>query len=364
MDKRGILLNFLRERFPEYNINVIHAYTTWLTDISLPLDDLSKRHRIVCKTIAVYSELIEPLFQEVDFIQWLMLRGDLPKLATKPTDKLEENFAPHEFLGKGTYGTVISGTYCGNRVALKQFVEIERSTAPKCHDPWHTFAKECAILSALNKKCGDIVGKIHGSGWYKNTWCMILERHHIKSMEFRSHESCTSDSMKDIIRQLFRAIDMIHTHIGYIHGDIKPDNVMIDFVDEMCPRIKIIDFGLSQPIGVISENQQYIDTIFWRAPELLAEEECELVPTDVWAAAITAIDIIIGTYSIYLLGAKNDMEPGEIYGILTEYCLDDEAQIPVKWTKYIHADLLDFAKDIFNRYVVFADKRAGLKDLC
>jgi len=58
------------------------------------------------------------------------------------------------------------------------------------------------------------------------------------------------------------------------------------------------------------------------------------------------------------------MEPGEIYGILMEYCLDDDAQIPRKWTRYIHANLLDFATDIFEKYVVFSDERAGLKDLC
>ena len=367
MNRHETILKFLKTRFPKYNDNTLNSFTMWLIDVSLDLDDLSKFHKILWRSIVQYNELLEPTFNEIKFTRWLMLGGDLPEPSGESMEILDGKFEPHEFLGKGTYGSVISGKYGDNQVAMKQFTDIHRSTAPRHHDTWYTFAKEYAILHLLNEKCGDIVGKIHGVGWYKDTWGMIMELHDIKSIAFRSHELYTTDSMKDVIRQLFRAVDTIHTQISRVHGDIKPDNVMIDFRDVngvMSPLVKIIDFGLSQPIGIIIENQQYIDTIFWRAPELLAEEECDLVPTDVWATAITAIDIMIGTYSIHLLGAKNDMEPGEIYGILMEYCLDDDVRIPKKWTRYIHANLLDFASDIFERYIVFSDKRATLKDLC
>jgi serine/threonine protein kinase len=169
--------------------------------------------------------------------------------------------------------------------------------------------------------------------------------------------------MRDVVRQLFSAIDTIHTVVKYIHGDIKPDNVMIDFDSERRPRVKIIDFGLARPIDIIYDMHQYIETIYWRAPELLAEDICDLAMTDVWATAVTAIDIMTGIYSIHALGARSDIKPNELYSILVKHCLIDDAILPNEWSRHVHEELHEFTCDIFKRYLVLVEERAGLRDL-
>jgi serine/threonine protein kinase len=364
MNRRDIVSKYLRRRFSDHSDSKLYAFTMWLLDVSTQLNGLSRARKLLWRTIIPWNELIEPIFSDIHFVRWLMLGGELPVEEPPPSKALTDDFEEHEYLGKGAFGYVVSGTFGGKPVALKQFMEIDKATAPHRHDSWYAYAKECAILSMMNDKCSEITGKLYGSGWYINKWCMILEPHQLKSSEFHAHESCTADSTRDVVRQLFSAIDAIHTNMQYIHGDIKPDNVMIDFDDAKRPRVKIIDFGLARPVGVIDDGYQYIETIYWRAPELLAEDTCDLVMTDVWATAITAFDIMTGIYSIHALGAKNDSRPCELYSILAQYCLHDDASIPDQWMIHIHADLKEFAGDIFRRYLVFVEERAGLKDLC
>ena len=367
MNQREILTDYLRRRLPDCKDHVIYQLTMWLIDVSSPHDiSSSKAHKLLWKTIIPHNELFEPIFSDTLFVRWLMLVGEhepIPYEVPTVTDKLDDNFVEHEYLGKGAYGYVISGTYRDQPVAMKQFIDINRDTAPRRHDYWHSYAKECAILSMMGEKCSDITGKLYCSGWYGDKWCMIMEPHQIRSLTFRTHELCTPESMRDVVRQLFSAIDTIHTVVKYIHGDIKPDNVMIDFDSEQRPRVKIIDFGLARPIDIIDDMHQYIETIYWRAPELLAEDVCDLEMTDVWATAVTAFDIMTGIYTIHALGARSDIKPNELYGILMKHCLIDDAILPERWKKHIHEELLEFAGDIFGRYLVLVDGRARLRDL-
>ena len=365
MSQREILTDYLRRRFPNCKDSVIYQFTMWLIDVSTPLDfGMSKAHKLLWKTIVPNNDLIEPIFSDIRFVRWLMLEGEpIVKQYDEPAKTLDNEFVLHKYLGKGAYGYVVSGTYREQQVALKQFIDINRDTAPRHHDHWHSYAKECAILSMAGERCSEITGKLYGSGWYGDKWCMVLELHQMRSLAFRTHELCTPESIKDVVCQLFSAIDTIHREVQYIHGDIKPDNVMIDFDDAKRPRVKIIDFGLARPIGVIDDMHQYLETIYWRAPELLAEETCDLVMTDVWATAVTALDIITGKYSIHELGAKNDSKPSELYRILMNHCLLEDAHLPEEWSQHIPVELLEFAGDIFKRYLVFVEERAGLKDL-
>lgn len=366
MYRREDVFVFLMKRFPDRDKQHIHAYASWLYDISVPIEESACHYRLICKIVREHNELIEPIFHELGFIRWLATGAmGLPSDPTNHTfDPIDSNFVEGELLGKGTYGLVVRGTYKGTDVALKQFCDIDRITAPKYHDPWYTYTNEVALLQEIREKCGDIVGQIHCTGWYQNKMCLVLQRHHIKSSAFRKHETYNGETAESVCRQLFRAIDDIHTKTGYVHCDIKPDNVMIDFDEDRNPHVRIIDFGLSRRAGIVDHSHQYVETLFWRAPELLSEEICELIPTDTWATAITALDIMIGSYCVYLLGGSSDMAPAKIYSLLVQHCLNDDViEIPIQWSKYIREDLKEFANKIFKQYIVMPEKRATLKEL-
>lgn len=49
---------------------------------------------------------------------------------------------------------------------------------------------------------------------------------------------------------MVKGLVYLQKEIGYFHGDIKPDNVLITASGE----IKMTDFGLSAPCGIIREG--------------------------------------------------------------------------------------------------------------
>jgi serine/threonine protein kinase len=73
---------------------------------------------------------------------------------------------------------------------------------------------------------------------------------------------------KKVIKQLIAAVHHLHSH-GFIHQDIKPQNILID------RSVKLIDFGLARYVGCIDDsgNKLYrflgqVQSGRYRAPEI------------------------------------------------------------------------------------------------
>lgn len=75
--------------------------------------------------------------------------------------------------------------------------------------------------------------------------------------------------VKKIIKQILLGLEVLHTN-GYIHGDIKPENIMIQFFDNFDEKdnfnIKIIDYDFV--IKKNKKNKQISGTPGYFAPEI------------------------------------------------------------------------------------------------
>ncbi|CAE6532542.1 unnamed protein product [Rhizoctonia solani] len=92
--------------------------------------------------------------------------------------------------------------------------------------------------------------------------------------------------------QVTSGLAYMHSH-GMIHGDIKASNVLVSS-DGMA---KLTDFGLSimsESSVVFSSTTAKAGTIRWAAPELLLEESPKSEGSDVYALAMTILEIFTG----------------------------------------------------------------------
>ena len=95
--------------------------------------------------------------------------------------------------------------------------------------------------------------------------------------------------IKIFSKQLFGALAYMHS-FGYVHCDVKPDNILID---ASYSEVKLCDFG-----AVVSENdlkvkqaESYIVARFYRSPEIILDYDSKDNAIDVWAMGITILEM-------------------------------------------------------------------------
>jgi len=118
-----------------------------------------------------------------------------------------------------------------------------------------------------------------------------------------SKQPLTDEHFKYFLYQILRGVHAIHTaHV--LHRDLKPGNLL---VNKNCD-LKICDFGLARAIDPTEEKKdlgltEYVVTRWYRAPELLVENQSYTTAIDVWA---------VGCIFAEMLGRKA-LFPGRDY---------------------------------------------------
>lgn len=183
-----------------------------------------------------------------------------------------------EKLGEGTYGVVYKarseGT--GEQVAIKKIrLENEDEGMPS------TAMREIAILRELEHpnivRLMDVI--YNPAGKQLSLIFEYLEYDMKKFMKSLTH-NLPPDVIKSLTRQLLEGI--IHCHNRrIIHRDLKPQNLLIDPKKHI---LKIADFGLARAFSVpIRTLTHEIETLWYRAPEVLLGQKEYSLGVDIWA---------------------------------------------------------------------------------
>ena len=97
-----------------------------------------------------------------------------------------------------------------------------------------------------------------------------------------------------MMKQMIESIQFLHG-IGIVHRDIKPGNFLIYGPNQEHPRIVLCDFGFARTYEKDIKMDEYIGTLLFSAPEVVAK-----IPytdsIDIWLLAITLFFMLSGTY--------------------------------------------------------------------
>ncbi len=100
----------------------------------------------------------------------------------------------------------------------------------------------------------------------------------------------TSFSIPVIIRQALKALRYLHKN-RILHGDIKPENIVITEDKDHDIETKLLDFGLAMSLG--DERKLMSGTLRYLAPEILLHGRPNSPATDLYALGVSLIESIL-----------------------------------------------------------------------
>lgn len=153
------------------------------------------------------------------------------------------------------------------------------------------YITEVSILDILRKEADHIVTMCH-MGFDSSFGYIYMSPHGVGVVSFvkQNREYFRPSAMESLFFDMVTSLAICESH-DILHNDIKPDNFIVED-----GRLKLIDFGLSVShfsslTGPFSDNVQTID---YRAPELLLGDNNYTRAIDIWALACTMYEIETG----------------------------------------------------------------------
>lgn len=110
--------------------------------------------------------------------------------------------------------------------------------------------------------------------WHDDSFCMVTELIAGLDLEVYLYRRPLSEELfMTLARQMMLGLRAIHSS-GYIHGDLKPQNMMVHLDEDGGLSIKILDFGLADilPDEIHFGKPDFIVHEIFQTPEYVAPE--------------------------------------------------------------------------------------------
>lgn len=206
--------------------------------------------------------------------------ADLPFLSEKYA--ILEESSPTAQVGGGTYGTIlVARSDTGVEVAVKRLNLAPVDDTAKRLDSERYARREIRSLRAVSGHVNVIELLDYRRDALERVYLVFpLVAHDLYGIIKRHGTTLAPGQVKGYVKQIFEALQWCHSK-DVMHRDVKPDNILVT-ADNV---IKLADFGMS-----CAQMKQYerftnpVQTLWYRAPELLMGISKYGPEVDVWAA--------------------------------------------------------------------------------
>ena len=201
---------------------------------------------------------------------------------------LDGRYRIESFLARGGMATI----YRGADLRLDRTVAIKVMHPTFATDPGFVdrFEREARAAARLNSPYAVAV---HDQGNDAGVTYLVMEYvpgHTVRDV-LRTHGALPPAQALAIIDPVLQALAAAH-RAGYIHRDVKPENVLISEDG----RVKVTDFGLARAIEGVDSGKTHgllLGTVAYLSPEQVEHDRTD-ARSDVYSAGILLFELVTG----------------------------------------------------------------------
>lgn len=198
-------------------------------------------------------------------------------------------------IGAGTGGAVFEARHepTGEPVAVKLLHE-----GPRSQDQQRRFVREARAAKAIRHP--NIINLIESGSDENGTLYQVLELLQGRDLAGALAERLlTPDEAVEVGRQLLSALAAVHRR-GYVHRDVKPENVFLSQRPGGGLLVKLLDFGIAKSIDP-NQSQPWmtmdgviLGTPSYMSPEQITSERPVTPASDIFSVGALLFDALTG----------------------------------------------------------------------
>ncbi|CAJ1055091.1 homeodomain-interacting protein kinase 2-like [Xyrichtys novacula] len=199
-------------------------------------------------------------------------------------------FIVESFLGEGGFGVVAKCYDPQNNRPLA--IKVNKNDQKIFHQARQEITN-LRRLQSLDPDNYNIV-KWYGFFFHMDSVCLsfeLLDQSLYDYIQSSKGQFFPVPEMRSVLKQMTSALSHLSS-IGLVHGDLKPENIMVVDRHSKPLKVKLIDFGLARPVSDCHDGA-WVQTLCYRAPEVLMQLPYDEA-VDMWTLGVTAAEIAIG----------------------------------------------------------------------
>ena len=211
----------------------------------------------------------------------------VPNLPLDLTNRVIADMELLRVIGRGSSGVV----YLARQRRLDREVALKILLPEVAADPAfiRSFFREARLAAKLNHR--NIVraldvGTEEGLCYFAMEY---VPGRTLEEIRLKSSEILTLPFLFNLAVQLANALDYAWSNFKLIHGDIKPENLLIRTRDNM---LKLADLGLARIRG--DSEREIIATPLYAAPEVIRGEEESSPASDIYSFGVMLYELVAG----------------------------------------------------------------------